>query len=75
MFWKGDNMPNILFLIFTYFAEALIVYSYGRSIYDLKKNKYFSFGIILLFYALLLLLFQFLIDNEVVNIFSIKYFS
>ena len=71
MFWKGDNMPNILFLIFTYFAEALIVYSYGRSIYDLKKNKYFSFGIILLFYALLLLLFQFLIDNEVVNIFSI----
>lgn len=64
-------MPALAFLIFTYFVEALIVYSYAKTLYEEKKHSFVSFAIILLAYWVLLLTSKFLYNNEILNIFSI----
>ncbi|MCM1284715.1 MAG: GHKL domain-containing protein [Acetobacter sp.] len=64
-------MPALIFLIFTYFAEALIVYSYAKSVYEEKRNSIITFGVIFLSYVALLVIFKFLFKNEIFNIFSI----
>lgn len=64
-------MPDLSFLIFTYFVEALIVYSYAKSLYKEKNRTLITFGIILVAYSVLLLIFKFIYSNEIFNIFSI----
>ncbi len=64
-------MPDLSFLIFTYFVEALIVYSYAKSLYKEKNRMLITFGIILMAYSVLLLIFKFIYSNEIFNIFSI----
>lgn len=64
-------MPDLSFLIFTYFVEALIVYSYAKSLYKEKNRTLITFGIILVAYSVLLLIFKFIYSNEIFNIVSI----
>ena len=64
-------MPALIFLIFTYFAEALIVYSYAKSVYEEKRNSTITFSVIFLSYLALLVIYKFLFKNEIFNIFSI----
>ncbi len=64
-------MPSLYFLIFTYFTEALIVFSYTKAIYEEKKKNIITFGIIFLIYLILLILFKFIYDNEIFNLFAI----
>lgn len=60
-------MPSLLFLIFTYMTEALIVYTYTQSIYKPRKNKIISFSITLSSYALLLIIYKFIFTNDIAN--------
>ncbi len=64
-------MTSLYFLIFTYFIEALIVFSYVNSIYKDKRKNIISFAIILLIYSILLMIFKFICNNEVVNLLTI----
>lgn len=60
-------MQDIPILIFTYFSEALIVYTYFQSIYEAKMKKG-SFIITIIFYMALMLVYQFVINEEWVNL-------
>lgn len=60
-------MPSLLFLIFTYLTEALIVYTYAQSIYKPKRSKLLSFSLITLSYILLLIIYKFSLENDIVN--------
>lgn len=62
---------RLQYLIFIYFIEALIVYSYSKSIYKPKYNNIISFFTILAAYYLCLLLFRYLSNYELLNILSI----
>lgn len=59
-------MPNFLFLIFMYFSECLIVYSYANFIYQ-KRNK-FSILISVFLYFALMLLYKYVTSREIFNI-------
>lgn len=61
-------MADTLFLIFTYFVEALIVYFYSKSLYKAKKSNILSLGIIIGLYGLLYVIFRVLLNNEILNI-------
>lgn len=60
-------MPGTLFLIFTYFSEALIVYSYANSIYKPKRSSLFSFSVITSFYMILMIVYRYLFNFEILN--------
>jgi len=64
-------MPALPFLMFTYFIEALIVFSYANSIYKGKRKSIISFGIILLIYSILLIVYRFIYNNEIFNLLTI----
>lgn len=67
MFWRGDNLlPSILFLVFMYLSEWLIVYSYAKSIF--KKRNRFSMMITIVLYAVLMLLYKFITNIEAFNL-------
>lgn len=59
-------MPHFLFLIFMYFSECLIVYSYANSIYK-KRNK-FSILIAIFLFAVLMLIYKYITNQEIFNI-------
>ena len=59
-------MPSIFFLMFMYFSEWLIVYSYGKSIFE-KRNKYAIYLTILL-YAVLMLVYKYITNVEIFNL-------
>ena len=59
-------MPSILFLVFMYLSEWLIVYSYAKSIF--KKRNRFSMMITIVLYAVLMLLYKFITNIEVFNL-------
>lgn len=60
-------MYNFPTLVLTYFSEALIVYIYFRSIYEAKLKKG-SLTIIILCYMALMLIYNFVMRNDIVNI-------
>lgn len=60
-------MPSIPILIFTYFSEALIVYTYFHSIYETKLKRGTA-SIITLCYMILMLLYRFATNEEIVNL-------
>ncbi len=64
-------MTSIPFFVFTYFTEALIVFSYVKSLYKTKKNPFITFLFIMIIYELLLLIFKILLNNEILNIVAI----
>lgn len=64
-------MINFWFLTFTYIIEALIVYFYAKSLYSTKRNVIFTFGIVTLSYIVLMLIYRFIFQNEIFNIFLI----
>ena len=59
-------MQNIFFLIFMYFSQWLIIFSYAKSIYE-RRNK-FSVLTTITLYAILMLTYRFLTTIEVLNI-------
>ena len=59
-------MPSILFLVFMYLSEWLIVYSYAKSIF--KKRNRFSMMITIVLYAVLMLLYKFITNIEAFNL-------
>lgn len=59
-------MPALPFLIFMYFSECLIVYSYANSIYK-TRNK-FSILISICLYAVLMLIYKYVTSQEIFNI-------
>lgn len=59
-------MPNTMLLIFMYFAEWLIIYSYAKSIYEVKYR--FSGVISIALYGALMITYGYIINYEVVNI-------
>lgn len=63
------------FFLFIYFVEALIVYSYSKSIYKQKYNNKMSFIIILATYYLCLFLFRYVTNYEILNILSIFFIN
>lgn len=64
-------MENTIFLAFTYITEALIVYRYAQSIYKPRKNNIISFCLVLCSYALLIIPYKYVINNDMVNAFLI----
>ena len=64
-------MTKIVFLFFTFILEALIVYSYAKSIYSVKKNATISFSVAILLYILLCVIYSYVYNNEIFNIFII----
>lgn len=59
-------MPSLLFLIFMYFSECLIVYSYANSIY--KTRSKFSILISICLYTVLMLVYKYVTSQEIFNI-------
>lgn len=59
-------MPALPFLVFMYFSECLIVYSYANSIYK-TRNK-FSILISICLYAVLMLVYKYVTSLEAFNI-------
>lgn len=62
---------TLSFFLFVYFIEALIVYSYSKSIYKQKYSNVTMFMIILVVYYLCLFLFRYVFNYELLNILSI----
>jgi len=61
-------MFDLLFLLFTYFTEALIVFTYVKRIYEPKKSNIKSFLQIIALYFILFIIYRFVINNEIINI-------
>lgn len=61
-------MFDLIFLLFTYFTEALIVFTYVKRIYEPKKSNVKSFLLILAIYFILFIIYRFIINNEIINI-------
>ena len=61
-------MFDLLFLLFTYFTEALIVFTYVKRIYEPKKSSIKSFSLITVLYFILFIIYRYIINNEIVNI-------
>ena len=59
-------MPTLSFLVFMYFSECLIVYSYANSIYK-TRNRY-SILISLCLYTVLMLMYRYITSQEVFNL-------
>ena len=59
-------MPSMLFLVFMYLSEWLIVYSYAKTIYE-EKRKYSVISTIFL-YTVLMLIYKFITSYELFNI-------
>ncbi len=59
-------MQSIPFLIFMYFSEWLIVYSYAKSVYKRRKNLFMI--ITLLLYAGLMLIYKYITNIEFLNV-------
>lgn len=59
-------MPGTLFLIFMYFSEWLIAFSYAKSIYEIRGKR--AWAISLLLYGALMIIYGFVIDQEIINI-------
>lgn len=59
-------MPALPFLIFMYFSECLIVFSYANSIYK-TRNK-FSILISICLYAVLMLVYKYVTNQEIFNV-------
>lgn len=59
-------MPNTLFLIFMYFSEWLIVFSYAKSIYETRGKR--AWIISFLLYGGLMIVYGYVINQEIVNI-------
>lgn len=59
-------MPALPFLVFMYFSECLIVYSYATSIYK-TRNK-FSILISICLYAVLMLVYKYITSVEAFNL-------
>lgn len=59
-------MPALPFLVFMYFSECLIVYSYANSIYK-TRNK-FSILISICLYAVLMLVYKYVTSLEAFNL-------
>lgn len=64
-------MPSLLFLTFTYFSEALIVFYFARSIYDTKYKPIISFGGVVFTYMLLMLVYRYVTNFDWINIISV----
>lgn len=60
-------MSSLPFLIFIYFIEAFIVYSYTKFLYKSKVHNVFTFCIVSFLYLLLLLIFKFIYSNAILN--------
>lgn len=60
-------MQSIPILIFMYFSEWLIVYTYIKEIYE--KRKKLSMGFSILFYLLLMIIYKYITNTEILNIF------
>lgn len=60
-------MSSLPFMIFTYFIETLIFFYYCKTIYETKFKNIVSFGINLIAYAILLVIFRYVINNEIIN--------
>lgn len=61
-------MLDLLFLIFTYFTEALIVFLYAKKIYEAKWNYSISFISLVVAYSLLLIIYHFIYNNDTFNL-------
>lgn len=61
-------MVNIVFLIFTYLSEALIVYSYASYIYKPAKRHFYSLLSVIALYMCLLVTYKWITDIEIVNV-------
>ncbi|MBO5066066.1 MAG: GHKL domain-containing protein [Clostridia bacterium] len=59
-------MQSIPLLIFMYFTEWLIVYTYIKEIYE-KRNK-LSMGFSILFYLILMVIYRYITNTEILNI-------
>ena len=64
-------MPSLLFLTFTYFSEALIVFYFARSIYDTKYKPIISFGGVVFTYMLLMLVYRYVTNFDWINVISV----
>lgn len=64
-------MLHIAFLIFAYITEALIVYTFAKSLYEAKRSNAFSCFVVLLCYLVLLVLYSTVTKNELFNTFLI----
>ena len=62
---------NIVFLIFLYLIEPLIVYSYAKSIFSLKLKQIQTMLISSCSYLFILIIYLFVIRNDIVNLLSI----
>lgn len=60
-------MQGFPILVFTYFSEALIVYTYFRSIYETKLKKG-SLIITISCYIALMLIYKFIVNQESINL-------
>lgn len=60
-------MSSLPFLIFIYFIESFIVYSYTKFLYKSKVHNVFTFCIVSFLYLLLLLIFKFIYSNAILN--------
>lgn len=60
-------MIGIVFLLFTYLSEALIVYSYISYIYKPAKKHFYSLISVILLYIVLLAMHELIVDNEIIN--------
>ena len=59
-------MANMIFLIFIYFTGWLIVFSYARSIYEVKGRHSWILSVVL--YSFLMIIFNYVTNYEAVNI-------
>lgn len=59
-------MITLPFMIFMYFTEMVIVYSYAKSIYE-KRSK-FSLLIPIILYGILMIIYRYFVNIEIINI-------
>lgn len=60
-------MISIIFLLFAYLSEALIVYSYTSYIYKPAKKHFHSLFLVIALYMCLLIIHELIIDAEIIN--------
>lgn len=59
-------MQSIPMLIFMYFTEWVIVYTYIKEIYE--KRERLSMGFSILFYLVLMVIYKYITNTEILNI-------
>lgn len=60
-------MPELLFLAFSYFVEAIVVYMYAKTIYEFKKNKFFTIFLVFIIYLVVMIIYKYLVNNDISN--------